>query len=117
MKTIETLAAEKYHGQRELPVRKQIPAQNFIDWAQYGAREAQRWISVEEELPDEGVPCIVKNAAENLCICFMKYETLNGGERKSLGWFNYWYGRSSSIQSMFAIIVLFMINVAKKSKE
>lgn len=90
MKTIETLAAEKYHGQRELPAHKQIPAENFIDWAQFGAREAQRWIPVSEELPEEGLPCIVKNQADNKCICFMK----SYGNSGSLGWFNYWYDRS-----------------------
>lgn len=99
MKTIETLTAEKYHGQKELPAHKQIPAQNFIDWAQFGAREAQRWISVDEELPEEGVPCIVKNGADNMCICFMKYQTMIDGSRKPVGWYNYWYGRSQVIRS------------------
>ena len=52
MKTIESFVAEKYHGQRELPKHKQIPASCFIDWANIGAREAQRWITLNEELPE-----------------------------------------------------------------
>ncbi|MDL2310119.1 DUF551 domain-containing protein [Parabacteroides sp. OttesenSCG-928-B22] len=60
MKTIEWLAVEKYQGQQSLPAHKQIPAQNFIDWAQFGAREAQRWISITEELPNYGEPVLLK---------------------------------------------------------
>ncbi|MCD8178080.1 MAG: hypothetical protein LUE98_11910 [Tannerellaceae bacterium] len=61
MKTIEWLAADKYINQREQPVHKQIPAKNYIDWAQFGAREAQRWINIEEELPEKGIQVLVKN--------------------------------------------------------
>lgn len=96
MKTIERFVTEKYLEQKELPAHKQIPAQNFIDWAQFGAREAQRWISVDKELPKDGIPCIVKNQAGNMCICFMKYQTMVNGEHKPLGWYNYWYGRSET---------------------
>ena len=68
MKTIESLAVEKYLGQRELPSHKQIPATNFIDWAQFGAREAQRWISIEEEMPSVtgwfSVPYLAKTKNE-----------------------------------------------------
>lgn len=53
METIESIVVKKYLGQRELPSHKQIPASNYIDWAQIGAREAQRWISVDEEMPSE----------------------------------------------------------------
>lgn len=42
MNTIEKLAVEKYLGQRELPERKRIPADNYIDWAKFGAREGER---------------------------------------------------------------------------
>lgn len=62
MKTIEYLAAEKYSDQRELPPHRQILAQNFIDWAQFGAREAQRWISIndrENPIPT-GVDFLIK---------------------------------------------------------
>jgi len=61
MKTIEWLAAEKYQEQRNLPAHKQMRAENFIDWAQFGAREAQRWISVEDELPHTGESGISDN--------------------------------------------------------
>lgn len=64
MKTIEWLTAEKYQEQRELPAHKQIPAQNFIDWALFGAREAQRWISIDEELPEDAVQVLVKLKVE-----------------------------------------------------
>lgn len=53
MKKIEDLAAEKYISERSLPERKRTPAENYIDWAVFGAREAQRWIPVEEELPED----------------------------------------------------------------
>lgn len=60
MKTIENFVTEKHLRQRELPMRKQIPAQNFIDWANIGAREAQRWIGLDEELPPDAVQVLVK---------------------------------------------------------
>ena len=68
LKTIEWLTVEKYEGQRGLPKHKQIPAQNFIDWAQFGAREAQRWISIDEEMPSDtgwmNAPYLVKTKNE-----------------------------------------------------
>lgn len=68
MKTIEYLVVEKYKKQKDLPVHKRIPAENFIDWAQFGAREAQRWISIEEEMPTETgwdkAPYLVKTKNE-----------------------------------------------------
>jgi hypothetical protein len=51
MKKIEELAAEKYISEQSLPERKRMPAENYIDWAVFGVKEAQRWIPVEEELP------------------------------------------------------------------
>lgn len=67
LKTIEWLTVEKYESQRGLPKHKQIPAQNFIDWAQFGAREAQRWISIDDRetpIPNEGDLLIkLKNGA------------------------------------------------------
>lgn len=52
MKTIETVVCEKHSSDMELPERKRIGDKCFIDWANFGAREAQRWISIEEETPD-----------------------------------------------------------------
>lgn len=61
METIENLATEKYINQRVLPPHKQLPANNFIDWAQFGAREAQRWISIDKELPEVNKRILVKD--------------------------------------------------------
>lgn len=65
MKTIESIVVEKYLGQRELPAHKQLPAENYIDWAQIGAREAQRWISIDEELPNVNKRVLVKDERIN----------------------------------------------------
>lgn len=53
MKKIEELAAEKYISEQNLPERKRTPAENYIDWAVFGAKEAQRWISVKESMPED----------------------------------------------------------------
>lgn len=53
MKKIEELAAEKFISQQNYPERKRIPAENYIDWAEFGAREAQRWIPISESLPED----------------------------------------------------------------
>jgi hypothetical protein len=60
MKTIENHVVDKYLSQRKLPVHKRIPAENYIDWAQFGAIEAQRWISIDEELPEIGQRVLCK---------------------------------------------------------
>lgn len=64
MKSIEWVVTEKYLGQRNLPAHKQIPAQNYIDWAYIGVREAQRWISLNEEMPEDAVQVLVKLKVE-----------------------------------------------------
>lgn len=51
MKKIEELAAEKYLSEQNLPERKRTPSENYIDWAEFGAREAQRWIHINEDFP------------------------------------------------------------------
>lgn len=53
MKKIEELAAEKYISEQNLPERKRTPAENYIDWAEFGAREAQKWISVKDSMPED----------------------------------------------------------------
>lgn len=69
MKTITRLAGEKYSSQRNLPAKKQIPAENFIDWANWGAREAQRWFKIDEdELPDPGEANISENVILQLTV-------------------------------------------------
>lgn len=42
MNTIEELAVERYLRQKEIPEHKRMPADNYIDWAQLGAREGER---------------------------------------------------------------------------
>lgn len=53
MKTIEEVAFDRYKSDQSLPTHKRMNPSNYIDWAQLGANEAQRWIPVEEEKPDE----------------------------------------------------------------
>lgn len=56
MKSIERIVSEKYHDQQSLPQHKQLPANCFIDWAKIGAREVQRWISIDDRenpIPDD----------------------------------------------------------------
>lgn len=52
MKSIEKVVCERYISQQSLPVKNQIEASNYIDWAQIGAKEAQRFIPVDEEEPE-----------------------------------------------------------------
>jgi len=51
MKTIEDIASSRYISDLELPERKRIHPSCYIDWAVFGAREAQRWIPIEKEVP------------------------------------------------------------------
>jgi len=51
MKSIEEVVFERYLSDQKLPKHQRIGINNYIDWANLGAREAQRWIPVEEELP------------------------------------------------------------------
>jgi hypothetical protein len=52
MKTIEAVAFNRYLSDQSLPKHKRMNAENYIDWANFGAREAQRWIDFEEEKPE-----------------------------------------------------------------
>lgn len=60
MKKIEDIIAEKYISEQNLPERKRTPAENYIDWGMIGAKEAQRWISVDEEKPPKQTMLLVK---------------------------------------------------------
>lgn len=51
MKTIEEVAFNRYISDQKLPEHKRMQPSCYIDWANLGAREAQRWIPVGEELP------------------------------------------------------------------
>lgn len=74
MKSIEYIVTEKFLSQRELPSHKQIPAQNYIDWAHIGAREAQRWFSVSEEMPDTSDHGISENVILKLSVYNKKHK-------------------------------------------
>jgi hypothetical protein len=60
MKKIEDVIAKKYISEQNLPERKRTPAENYIDWGVFGANEAQRWISVDEEKPPTKTMLLVK---------------------------------------------------------
>lgn len=53
METIEGVAFTRYVSDKLKPKHKRMDAANYIDWANFGAREAQRWISIDEEIPPE----------------------------------------------------------------
>lgn len=61
MNSIEKVAFDRYLSDQSLPERKRMNASNYIDWANLGAREAQRWIPLEEELPPSGFECLMQN--------------------------------------------------------
>lgn len=52
MKTIEQVAFDRYISDQKLPEHKRMQAVCYIDWANLGAIEAQRWIPMDEELPE-----------------------------------------------------------------
>lgn len=53
MKTLEESAVLNYQNDRKQPVKNQTPDDCYIDWYKKGAAEAQRWISIKEEMPEE----------------------------------------------------------------
>lgn len=53
MKTIEKFALDKFLGELQFPNDKRTRDNAYIDWAQFGAREAQRFIPLDEEMPPE----------------------------------------------------------------
>jgi len=59
MKTIEKAAFDRYMSDLALPEHKRINPSNYIDWANFGANEAKRWIPVEEELPKKSCTVLV----------------------------------------------------------
>jgi len=61
MKTIEEVAFGRYLSDQSLPESKRMHASNYIDWANLGAREAQRWIPIEELPPMDGQDILIKN--------------------------------------------------------
>ena len=79
MKTIEQVVFDKYKSDQSLPKHKRMEPKNYIDWANYGAREAQRWIPVEEELP-EGIE--IGETGTKLS-CFVIAKCKNGSWHKA----------------------------------
>lgn len=73
MNTIEELAVERYLRQRELPAQKRIPAENYIDWAQFGAREGERLMKEKaieafcDEMNKENVMCKLSKQCDMAC--------------------------------------------------
>jgi hypothetical protein len=62
MNTIEKVAIDRYLSDQSLPAHKRMDASNYIDWARLGAKEAQRWIQIEEEMPiNDGCRILVRN--------------------------------------------------------
>lgn len=61
MKTIEDVAFQRYIDDQSLPKRKRMGIDCYIDWANLGAREAQRFIPLEEDLPPGGVEVLLQN--------------------------------------------------------
>jgi hypothetical protein len=70
MKTIEEVAVSKYLSDQKLPERKRMYPEAFIDWANFGAREAQRWILTAEELPKHRDIVLGKVPLKNYPILF-----------------------------------------------
>jgi len=48
MRTIEDIASSRYISDLELPERKRMDPSCYIDWAVFGAREAQKWFPIED---------------------------------------------------------------------
>lgn len=61
MKTIEEFIQHKHYSELQFPKHKQTDESFFVDWAKFGAREAQRFIPLEEELPPMGVQVLFYN--------------------------------------------------------
>lgn len=76
MESIEHIVANKYLKQQELPSHKQIPAQNYIDWAQVGAEEAQCWFPVSEKVPDTSDSGVSESVILKLSVCNKKYKNI-----------------------------------------
>jgi len=47
MKSIELAASTRYLSDLELPERKRINPSCYIDWANFGAIEAQKWFPID----------------------------------------------------------------------
>jgi hypothetical protein len=65
MKSIESVIVNRYLADRSLPEPKRLNPSNYIDWANLGAIEAQRWISVKEEKPPKDKPFLSKSHNDN----------------------------------------------------
>jgi hypothetical protein len=53
MKSIEQVVFDRYLSQQSKAEKYRIDASNYIDWAQIAVREAQRFIPIEESMPED----------------------------------------------------------------
>lgn len=77
MNSIEKVAFDRYLSDQSLPERKRMNASNYIDWANLGAREAQRWISIKESMPEDHAELLLDKKGKGLEITkpvLIKYE-------------------------------------------
>lgn len=72
MRTIEQVAFDRYNADQKLPERKRIGASDYLEWAVLGAKEALRWIPIEEELPGNNKSVIAKNGSNIWISTLMK---------------------------------------------
>lgn len=70
MRTIEEVAFSKYLSDQKLPKHKRMAPENYIDWANLGAREAQRWFKPQEELPKHRDVVLAKVPLKNYPLLF-----------------------------------------------
>ena len=77
MKTIGQVVFDRYKSDQSLPERHRIGIDCYIDWAQLGARETQRWISISEELPEDA-DNIVKSGLYDYSEHAVIVQTCNG---------------------------------------
>ena len=75
MKKIENIACERYLSDQSLPIHKRMGDSNYIDWAVFGAREAQRWFPIDTLTYEvtKGLKFIGKNKAG--CVSTARIET------------------------------------------
>ena len=79
----------------ELDCRKYMVALRAFN---IGAAFAQQWISVEDELPADKTPCVVRTSSGNMCICFVETKIVSN-KRELIGWYNYFYRNCSRVSA------------------
>lgn len=67
MQTIEEIAFQRYLSDQSKPKHQRMGISNYIDWANLGAKEAQRWFPMTE-LKEIGVDYIFKKENQRCTI-------------------------------------------------